>query len=145
LLARVVVRDRGLRGALGRLADEHCARLRCALDARGGIDEIARHHALVLSAERHGCFAGEDSRADAQVGVERWHGRNQLERGPDGTLGVVLPRDRCPPDSHHGVADELLHRTPVPLDGQARDVEIARQQLSRVLGVSTLRRGGEAD
>ena len=83
----------------------------CPTGARGGIDEIARHHALVLSAERHGCFAREDSRADAQVGVERWHARDQLECGPDGTLGVVLPRDRCPPDSHHGVADELLHRT----------------------------------
>ena len=36
------------------------------------------------------------------------HGVDQLERRPDGTLGVVLVGDRCAPDGHDRVADELL-------------------------------------
>ena len=33
---------------------------------------------------------------------------DELERGPDGPLGVVLARGRRAPDGHDRVADELL-------------------------------------
>src|SRR5437773_929895 len=72
VLAGVVVGDRGLRGALGRIADEHGAGLCSALDARGGVDEIACDHALALGGERYGCLAAEHSGARVQAGIECW-------------------------------------------------------------------------
>ena len=38
---------------------------------------------------------------------------DQLQRGADGPLGVVLAGRRRAPDGHHRVADELLHRAAV--------------------------------
>ena len=51
--ARVLVGDRGLGRALGRLADEDGARPCGRLDPGGRVDEIARDHALARRAERH--------------------------------------------------------------------------------------------
>ena len=74
--ARVLVRDRGLRRAPRRLADEDGARLCEALDAGGGVDEIACDHPLALSAEgdrglarEYGGAGGE--RRSPQLGAER--------------------------------------------------------------------------
>ena len=64
--ARVLVGDRRLAGAPRRVADEHRARLGRRLDARRGVDEVARDHALALGAERDRRLAGEDAGADAQ-------------------------------------------------------------------------------
>ena len=49
-------------------------------------------------------------------GCSAAHGVDQLERGADGALGVVLVRDRRAPDRHDRVADELLDGAAVPLD-----------------------------
>src|SRR5581483_4972703 len=67
------------------------------------------------------------------------------ERRPDRALGVVLGRDRRPPDGHRRVADELLDRAAVELDEPAASVEVAGEELARVLRVAALRGGGEAD
>ena len=45
---------------------------------------------------------------------------DELERGPDGALGVVLVGDRRAPDGHDRVADELLDGAAVALDDLAR-------------------------
>ena len=70
---------------------------------------------------------------------------DEVERRPDGPLGVVLLRDRRAPDRHHRVADELLHRAAVALDHVRARVEVAREELARLLGVAGLGGGGEAD
>ncbi len=77
--------------------------------------------------------------------VELRHGRHQVERSPHRPLGVVLLRHRRPPDRHHRVADELLDRAAVALDQRPRRLEVARQQLPRLLRIPALGRGREPD
>ena len=77
---------------------------------------------------------------DAELVRSAGDGRDQIERGPDRSLGVVLVRGRRAPDGHHRVADELLHRAAVPLDEPRAGVEVARQELADLLRVAGLRR-----
>src|SRR5437870_5433211 len=79
------------------------------------------------------------------LGAECRNCVDQVERRPYCPLGVVLVRRRRPPDRHHCVADELLDRAAVPLDQLAAGLEVAREQLSRVLGVARLGERGEPD
>ena len=58
---------------------------------------------------------------------------------------VVLRRRRCPPDGHHRIADELLHRAAVQGDQPSACVEVARQELPHLLGVSRFGKAREAD
>ena len=143
VLAGVGVDDRGLGGVLRRVADEDAARLGRRLDAGRCVDEIARDHALTLRADGDGRLAGEHAGARLQRRVERGNGCDEVERGADGSLGVVFVRDRSAPDSHHGVADELLYGAAVALDNLPRGVEVASEQFARVLGIATFRRGRE--
>ena len=143
--AGVLVHDGGLARAPCRLADEHGARLGRRLDARRGVDEVAGDESLAGGAERHGGLAGEDARACLQPGVERGDGLDEIERGADGALGVVLARGRRAPHRHHRVADELLHGAAVAADDEARGVEVAREQVADVLRVARLRERREAD
>ncbi len=119
VLACVAVVDRRLAGAPRCIADEHGARLGGRLDPRGGVDEVARDHALVGRAQRDRRFAGEDAGARPERGVEARHRLDELERRPHRPFGVVLVRDRGAPDGHHGVADELLDGAAVALDDRA--------------------------
>ena len=142
--------DRLLRGAPGRLAHEDGSRLRGGLDARRGVDEVARDHALAARADGDGGLAGEDACPGAQLGCadlvpERRDRGDEVERRPDGPFGVVLRGDGRSPDGHHRVADELLDRPAVQLDEPAARVEVAREQLARVLCIAALRGGGEPD
>jgi hypothetical protein len=76
------------------------------------------------------------------------HGRDridELERGANRPLGVVLTSDRRAPDGHDRVADELLDGAPVALDDGACGVEVARLQVADVLEVAALREGRVAD
>ena len=116
----------------------------------GGVDEVAGDHPLALGADRHRRLAGEDAGAGAKLGhadlvAERAHGRDQVERGAHGALGVVLGRGRRTPDGHHRVADELLDRPAVELDQPPAGVEVAREELARVLAVTLLGERREAD
>ena len=77
--------------------------------------------------------------------AERRHGGDQVERCAHGPLGVVLGRRRRAPDRHHRVADELLDRAAVELDQSSARVEVAGEELARVLGIALLGGGGEAD
>src|SRR5579859_2753290 len=58
---------------------------------------------------------------------------------------VVLARRGSAPDRHHRVADELLDRSAVAADDEARGVEVAREQVADVLRVARLGERGEAD
>ena len=103
-----------------------------------GVDEVARHHALVRRPESDRSLA----RQDAGSGLDRWpedpHRIDELEARPDGPLCVILMRDRRPPDRHHGVADELLHRPAIATDHVPGEVEVAAQQLPGFLRVAAL-------
>ena len=77
--------------------------------------------------------------------AERRDGRDEVEAGADGPLGVVLVRDRRAPDGHHRVADELLDGAAVALDDAPRVLEVAGEELPHLLGVAGLREGREAD
>ena len=117
---------------------------------RRGVHEVARDHALALRAERHRRLAREDACARRELGrtdlvAERRDGGDEVERRTDSALGVVLGRDRSAPHGHHGVADELLDRAAVELDQASARVEVAGEELARVLGVSLLGCSGEAD
>jgi hypothetical protein len=140
----VFVADRGLRRAPRRLAHEHGARLRSRLYAGGRVDEVACDHALALGAERHRRLSGDHAGAKAQVGNADLHPESgseteEVERRADGALGVVLLSGRCPPHGHHGIADELLDRAAVAGDDPSRLLEVAREKLANLLGVSLLR------
>ncbi len=148
--ADVLVDDSRLGRAPGRLAHQDLARLGQGLDPRGGVDEIAGDHALALGADRdsglagqHRCPRAEATQAD--LVAERRDRCDQVERGPDGPLGVVLRRRGRAPDGHHRVADELLDGAPVEADQPPARIEIPRKKLTRVFGVATLRQAREAD
>ena len=115
------------------------------LDAGGGVDEVAGDHALSLGAEGDRGFAGEDARTRLQLRVEPGDGRDEVERGSHGPLGVVLLRDGSAPHGHDRVADELLDRSPVALDQRSRLLEVAGEELPRLLRVAALRGRGETD
>ena len=70
---------------------------------------------------------------------------DEVERGPDRPLGVVLVSDRGAPHRHHGVADELLDRAAVAADDLADSLEVAVLQLADLLGVAALGERGEPD
>ena len=63
---------------------------------------------------------------------------DELERGADGALGVVLVGDRRAPDRHDRVADELLDRPAVQLHDLGRGLEVAAEELADRLGVAVL-------
>src|SRR5439155_20188825 len=60
-------------------------------------------------------------------------------------LGVVLGGRRSTPNGHHRVADELLDGAAVQRDQPLAAVEVAGEQLPRVLGVAALGERREAD
>ena len=150
VLARRGVRDGGLGRTPGGLADEDAAWLGGGLDARGGVDEVARDHALALGADRDRRLAGEHpgTRTElrrADLVAQRGNRRHEVEPDTYRALGVVLGRGRRPPDRHDRVADELLDRAAVELDQPPARVEVAREKLAHLLGVARLRERGEAD
>ena len=142
LVAGGLERDRLVRRALRRLADQHRPGLGDRLEPRGRVDDVAGDHALVRRADRHRRLAGQHAGAGLDPGAEGPDRVDEVERGTDRALGVVLAGDRRAPDGHHGVADELLDRPAVAADDLARELEVARQELARLLGVAALGRAG---
>ena len=132
--------DRRLGHPPGRLVDEHGSGRRRSLDAGRGVDEISGHDALADRAHRHGGLARGDARAGLELETvtvaEGAHGVDELERDPDGPLGIVLLGDGGSPDGHDRVADELLDRAAMALDGHAGGVEVAGQKLAHLLRVA---------
>ena len=77
------------------------------------------------------------------AGIELGHGRDEVEARSHGAFRVVLGRRRSSPDRHDRVADELLDGAAVALDDRARGVEVAGEELARLLGVAALGDGRE--
>ena len=145
-----LVGDHRVGRAHRRLPDEDRAGRRDRLDPRRGVDEIARHHPLMLRPERDRGLAGQDPCPCAQVGradvgAEVPDEGRELQGGADGALGVVLVRDRGAPERHHGVSDELLDHAAVALHDASALLEVAGQELTNLFGVARLRERREAD
>ncbi len=138
LVSRRLESDRLGGGPLGRLADEHRARGGRRLQPRRGVDEIARDHPLVRGAEGDGGFAGENPGPGLDRRAQGAHRVHQLEGGADRPLRVVLAGRRGTPDRHDRIADELLDRPAVAAHDLRGELEVARQELPRLLGVTAL-------
>ena len=136
-------RSRGRRPP-GRLAHEHGPCRRDRLEPGRGVDEVARDHPLVGGTGRDRRLAGQHPRPGPDRRPQGVDGVEELEGGPDGPLGVVLVGDRCPPDRHDRIADELLDRAPVPPDDVTREVEVPGEGLADVLGIPLRRIRREA-
>src|SRR5215211_1258677 len=150
MLAGVLVGDRRLAGAPGRVVDEHVPRCSDPLDARGGIDGIAEHHALPLASHLHGREAGHDAGAgpklrQADVLAERGNRPGHGKPGTHRPLGVVLASDGRPPHRHERIADELLDSSAEVLDQRPGSIEVSAEQLADVLRVTVLGVSREPD
>ncbi len=145
-----LVDDRLLARAPRGLSDEHGAGLCDALDPGSGVHDVPGDHALPGRSERDGRLAGQDAGPGAEIlGADLLpqggHGRNEIEPGAHGALGVILGGRRRPPHGHHRIADELLDAAPVELDQPSARVEVPREQRADFLRVARLRQRGEPD
>jgi hypothetical protein len=135
-----------------RLAHEHPADGGHLLQSRGRVDDVPGHHpfpAGLLSEADHRLPAVDpdpDRQTEPGVGLVELVDRvDDREGAPDRPLGVVLVGDRRPEHGHHGVADELLRGTALPLD-LLQHPEVEEAELAPdILGVGVLRIGGEPD
>jgi len=137
-----------VRGPEGRLADEDAVDRSRRLKTGGGVDHVARRHALALRGARAECdqrLARVDGDPQLELVALLRHPVADRERRADRALGIVLVRGRGAEERHHRIADELL-------DGAAEALELAAQvrvvrseQPAHVLGIELLGAGGEAD
>ena len=146
----LLVDDRLLGGAPRRLADVDGAGLGGSLHTRSGVDEVACDHALALGADRDRGLAGQNAgprpeRFLADILAKRRDGGHEIERGPNGPLGIVLGCCGRPPHGHDRVADELLDGAAVERDDPPAGLEVAREQLAHLLRVSRLGQRREPD
>jgi len=137
--------DGRIRGLLRLLTDEDRARRGHALEARCGVHDVARDKTLVGGTDGDRSFSGQHSGSCLDPGTERPDAVDQVQRGADGSFGVVVMRDRRAPDGHHGVADELLDRPAIAADDLLALLEIARQEFADGFGVTALGERREPD
>ncbi len=145
----VRVHHRRLGGATSRVVDVAAAGRGERLDPRRGVDPVADDEPLLGPlCRRNGARDDPDPGSQLGPGVlgtVGGDGRDELERGPHGALGVVLARHRRSPQRHDGVADELLDDTAVAGDGLPCQLEVAREELAHLLGIALLGERREAD
>ena len=146
------VRDRAIRGAVGRLADQDAVDRRGGLEPGGGVDDVAGGHPLPaagVGTEDDQRLAGVDAHPDVEVEaglplVQPVDRSPDRERRPDRPLGIVLMRHGRSEERHHGVADELLDRPAVVLEVLAQEGVIRRERAPHVLDVHALAAAREA-
>ncbi len=148
-----LVLDRALGGAIRVLSDQNPARRRCRLEARAGVDHVARDDAFpevgarVERDERlTGVHADPDLERERRVGLV--HLRDRLldrERRAHRPLGVVLVGNRRSEDGDDRVADELLDGAAVPLELLPETCVVRSEHRADVLGVEPLRPLGRPD
>ena len=143
----LAVVDRLTRRAVGRLADEDAVHRRRRLQARGGVDDVARRHTFAFGgapAERDERLAGVDGDPHLEL-VLLVRPVADRKRRAEGALRVVLMRDGRAEERHHRVADELLDGAAEPLELTAQVRVVGPEQRADVLGIELLGAGREAD
>ena len=147
VLTGVRVGDGGRSGRPGRLLDVAAPRGSGRLDPGGGVDPVTDDEALLGRLGRRRA-AGDDPDPGLELGpllgAVAGDGRDELEAGADRPFGIVLLGDRGTPDGHDGVTDELLHDAAVAGDDRPGELEIAREDLTDLLGVALFREGRES-
>ena len=144
LLAGLLVRDGLVGRPPGGLPHQDRSGRRRALEARGGVDQVAGDHGLAGCPHGGGRFPGQDRGPQGQVGARVLHGAHgghQVQGGADRAFGVVLVGDRHAPDGHDRITDELLHRSAVAGDDLVAGVEVAGQELAGLFRVSVFGEG----
>ena len=148
VLAGVDIRDRRHAGSTGHLLDVAAPRRCSRLDARRGVHPVPDDEALLGGLGRCGA-TGHDPDPGLKLALVRGavggDGRDKLDPGPHGALGVVLLRYWGTPDGHDRVADELLDDASISRHDGPGELEVARQELTYLLGVPALCERGEAD
>ena len=113
--------------ALRALTDEDSPDRRCRLEPRGDVHGVAQDRVALADAPgQH--LAGVDPHPQREPqaellgkrAVQLAHRRLHREGGPDGTVRIVLVRDRRAEHRHHVVADVLVDAAAVPLDLRAQ-------------------------
>ena len=146
--ARVDVRDGSRRCRPCRIVHETAPRRGGGLDTRRGVHPVAYDESLLGGLCRRslsGHYADVGLQGRPVLGAVDRDGRNELQAGTHGTLGVVLLGDGNTPHGHDGVTYELLHDPAVAPDDGPGEVEVAREELSYLLGVTFLGERREAD
>jgi len=82
---------------------------------------------------------------NARVPAELAHGLDEIKGSPYGALGIVLLRHRSTPHRHHCVTDELLDLTAIASDHSRGELEVPREQIAHIFGITVFRERGEAD
>ena len=131
---------------VGRLADGDPHLWRHGLDARGGVDRVAREEPLPGArdnAQPDERLAGVDPdpksewcAADARESLGFF---GDPQGRPDRALGVVLVGRRDAEHADDRIADELLDHAPVGLDRRPGEGEVRREHSVDVFGVRRFR------
>jgi len=133
------------------LPDHESADRRFALEASGGVDDVAGGDALALTRsrpKRDDCLARRHGRAHCELQpllcVQLLDRVEDAKRGPDGSLGVVLVGDRSSEDGHDRIADELLDGAAEALDLPLDSGMVRPQRGANVLGIRLVGTSSEA-
>jgi hypothetical protein len=138
--------------SIGLLADRDPVHRRRALDASGGVDDVAGDDPLSLlgaGAERHHRLARVDPdsylRAEIRIRLVQLRDRFQDSQSrPHRSFGVVLVRHRRATYRHHRVTDELFDRAAVTLDLFSQACVVGTDASAHVLRILLLGGGGES-
>ena len=143
--------DRALRRAHRGCVHDHRADRGCSLQARGGVDNVARDDSL---ASLGSCSQGDDGLTRGHCGPygdvealapQLLHRLEDSQCRAHRTLGVVLVCDGRAEDGHDGVADELLDGSAEALDVGLHALVVRPQCRADVLRVGAVGTIGEAD
>jgi hypothetical protein len=116
-----------------RFADQHLTRLSRLLKAGRHVHRVTRREPLRRAGHD---LAGVD--ADPSADPELRQRVPHPHRSSRRAQSIILVSDRHPKDSHHRVADELLHRAAVRLDNPLHTLEIPSQQRPQRLRIRRL-------
>jgi hypothetical protein len=133
-------------GPVGALSHGHRPRATGRLEPRRHVHGVADHGVVAAhGAGQHLAGVHPDAKSEAhavrlvEAGVDVRHRVLHAERGADGTLGVVLVRDRRAENRHHVVADVLVDGAAEALDLVAQAAQAALHEALDRLGIHLLR------
>jgi hypothetical protein len=130
-----------------RLKPDHDPRRRCGgLQPKRGVDRVSGNHAMtggeITGRNLAGVHADSNDELETEIGaqlrVQRFHGVAHLDRGPHRSQCIVLVEDWNAEHCHHSVADVLLDRAAVALEGPAHGIEVPGLDVAQRLGVEAL-------